>query len=62
MGRYLAPNMSVVTVQLGQCGNQIGPEVFSTVYEDSTGANAKPYKQCSDERLFRENSDGGKSQ
>ncbi|XP_053502791.1 tubulin delta chain isoform X2 [Ictalurus furcatus] len=50
--------MSVVTVQLGQCGNQIGPEVFSTVYEDSTGANAKPYKQCSDERLFRENSDG----
>ncbi|KAF4085935.1 hypothetical protein AMELA_G00100470 [Ameiurus melas] len=51
--------MSVVTVQLGQCGNQIGPEVFSTVYEDSNRANAKLYKQCSDERLFRENSDGG---
>lgn len=50
--------MSVVTVQLGQCGNQVGPEVFSTVYEDATGANAKTYKQCSNERFFRENSDG----
>ncbi|XP_058269211.1 tubulin delta chain isoform X4 [Hemibagrus wyckioides] len=50
--------MSVVTVQLGQCGNQVGPELFSTVYEDSTGANSKTYKQCSDERFFRESSDG----
>lgn len=54
--------MSVVTVQLGQCGNQIGPEVFSAVYEDSTGANAKTYTQCSHERFFRENSQSGKSQ
>ncbi|KAM9469174.1 tubulin delta chain [Clarias gariepinus] len=50
--------MSVVTVQLGQCGNQIGPELFSAVYEDSSGANAKTYKQCSDERFFSENPDG----
>lgn len=54
--------MSIVTVQLGQCGNQVGPEVFSVVYEDSTRANAETYKKCSDERFFRDNSDGGKPQ
>ncbi|KAI5098763.1 tubulin delta chain [Silurus meridionalis] len=50
--------MSVVTVQLGQCGNQIGPEVLSTVYEDSTGAHARTYKECSYERFFREDAEG----
>uniref|UniRef100_A0A3B1KDE0 Tubulin delta chain n=1 Tax=Astyanax mexicanus TaxID=7994 RepID=A0A3B1KDE0_ASTMX len=50
--------MSVVTVQLGQCGNQIGPELFSTVYEDSTGAGRKTYQESSRERFFWETSDG----
>ena len=27
--------MSVITVQLGQCGNQIGGQLFSTLYEDA---------------------------
>ena len=28
--------MSVVTIQLGQCGNQIGSQFFKTVYNDAT--------------------------
>ncbi|KAI4905175.1 hypothetical protein NFI96_013902 [Prochilodus magdalenae] len=51
--------MSVVTVQLGQCGNQIGPELFSTLYHDSSGASQKTYKGFSHERFFWENSEGG---
>ncbi|XP_072547336.1 tubulin delta chain [Salminus brasiliensis] len=50
--------MSVVTVQLGQCGNQIGPELFSTVYRDSSEASPKTHRECSHERFFRENSEG----
>ncbi|XP_036415744.1 tubulin delta chain [Colossoma macropomum] len=50
--------MSVVTVQLGQCGNQIGPQLFSTLYDDSSGASPKTYKEFSHERFFWEDSGG----
>ncbi|XP_030634479.1 tubulin delta chain [Chanos chanos] len=50
--------MSVVAVQLGQCGNQIGQQLFSVINSDSNGANRKTYKECSDERFFYENSKG----
>ncbi|XP_056330417.1 tubulin delta chain [Danio aesculapii] len=50
--------MSVVSLQLGQCGNQIGHELFSVLSDDSNGPNRKKYKQCSDERFFYENSTG----
>ncbi|XP_062872504.1 tubulin delta chain [Trichomycterus rosablanca] len=50
--------MSVVTVQLGQCGNQIGTELFSTLYEDSAAARAKSYQHCSHESFFSQSSDG----
>ncbi len=52
--------MSVVSLQLGQCGNQIGQELFSVISDDSSGPNRKKYKQCSDERFFYERSTGGK--
>ncbi len=51
--------MSVVSLQLGQCGNQIGQELFSVISDDSSGPNRKKYKQCSDERFFYERSTGG---
>ncbi|XP_056099171.1 tubulin delta chain isoform X2 [Rhinichthys klamathensis goyatoka] len=50
--------MSVVSLQLGQCGNQIGHELFSVISDDSNGPNRKKYKQCSDERFFYESSTG----
>lgn len=47
--------MSVVTVQLGQYGNQIGNSLFSTLLADSTAGNAKSgsfYERESVERFF----------
>lgn len=45
--------MSVVTVQLGQCGNQIGTELFSTLYADTTNPTSPPtYRQVALERFF----------
>ena len=38
--------MSVVTIQLGQCGNQIGTQFFKTVYNDAI-ASLKPRGQPS---------------
>ncbi|XP_076138196.1 tubulin delta chain [Alosa pseudoharengus] len=46
--------MSVVTVQLGQCGNQVGQEFFSVLCNDSNNAKDKLYKDCGHERFFRE--------
>ncbi|XP_073674334.1 tubulin delta chain [Garra rufa] len=50
--------MSIVSLQLGQCGNQIGQELFSVISDDSNAPNRKKYKQCSDERFFYETSTG----
>lgn len=45
--------MSVVTVQLGQCGNQIGTQLFSTLYADATSPSSPPaYRQVALDRFF----------
>lgn len=52
--------MSVITLQLGQCGNQIGSQLFSTLYEDACstlGGGRRPpssgsYYESSIERFF----------
>ncbi|XP_066536240.1 tubulin delta chain [Hoplias malabaricus] len=50
--------MAVVTVQLGQCGNQIGPELFNTVYDDSISEKRKTYEEYSQGMFFWENAQG----
>uniref|UniRef100_A0A670Z1Z5 Tubulin delta 1 n=1 Tax=Pseudonaja textilis TaxID=8673 RepID=A0A670Z1Z5_PSETE len=57
--------MSIIAVQLGQCGNQIGREVFDTICTDlhsSQGFCSKKendsYQAASKERFFEEK-DGG---
>lgn len=46
--------MSIVTVQLGQCGNQIGGQLFSTIYSDAHAQQKlhKAYHHSSIERFF----------
>ncbi len=46
--------MSVVTVQLGQCGNQIGSQLFTTLYNDALTHQklARTYHDTSMERFF----------
>lgn len=52
--------MSVVTIQLGQCGNQIGSQFFKTVYNDATASlksggkpsNPSSYHDASVEKFF----------
>ena len=45
----------MVTVQLGQCGNQIGTQLFSTLYEDASAPTSPPtYTQASLERFFHQ--------
>ncbi|XP_054143207.1 tubulin delta chain isoform X1 [Melozone crissalis] len=51
--------MSIVTVQLGQCGNQIGHEVFSALCSDSRGTHGlcsnnenQSYQDSCKERFF----------
>ena len=54
--------MSVVVVQLGQCGNQVGSQLFSTLYSDTHGSSKlapasckdSSYQLCSLERFFNE--------
>ncbi|NWT29574.1 TBD protein, partial [Cardinalis cardinalis] len=53
--------MSIVTVQLGQCGNQIGHEVFSALCSDSRGTHGlcskkenQSYQDSCKERFFCE--------
>ncbi|ELT94556.1 hypothetical protein CAPTEDRAFT_159439 [Capitella teleta] len=59
--------MSLVTLQLGQCGNQIGGKFFETLMNDiQSPANNKicshqqndAYADCSRSRFFSERSDG----
>ena len=51
--------MSLVTIQLGQCGNQIGSQFFKTVYGDATSSlkpgswsNPTAYHDASLEKFF----------
>uniref|UniRef100_A0A8C5UDY1 Tubulin delta 1 n=1 Tax=Malurus cyaneus samueli TaxID=2593467 RepID=A0A8C5UDY1_9PASS len=58
--------MSIVTVQLGQCGNQIGHEVFNTLCSDICGTHGlcskkenESYHDSCKERFFCEEESGG---
>ncbi|XP_015223064.2 tubulin delta chain isoform X1 [Lepisosteus oculatus] len=60
--------MSVVTVQLGQCGNQIGQELFKAIGDDSSSGQGlcsegqkQAYAACSQERFFFLEQSGGTS-
>ncbi|KAG5837576.1 hypothetical protein ANANG_G00240800 [Anguilla anguilla] len=57
--------MSIVTVQLGQCGNQVGQELFDVISSDTNdaqkykpSAQGKAYDACSQERFFNESITG----
>ncbi|KAI3354413.1 hypothetical protein L3Q82_018936 [Scortum barcoo] len=50
--------MSVVTVQLGQCGNQVGAELFD-LCSDALDGQRKVYSSASCERFFRRTAHGG---
>ncbi|XP_032354271.1 tubulin delta chain isoform X2 [Camelus ferus] len=57
--------MSIVTVQLGQCGNQIGFEVFDALFSDShcpqkfcSKRENEAYQASCKERFFSEEEDG----
>jgi len=53
--------MSIITLQLGQCGNQIGGQLFATLVEDClqplprsspAASTATDYKEACVERFF----------
>ncbi|XP_069003701.1 tubulin delta chain isoform X1 [Embiotoca jacksoni] len=50
--------MSVVTVQLGQCGNQVGQQLFDVICSDAQDAQRKTYGAASCERFFRQTTNG----
>ena len=52
--------MSVVTLQLGQCGNQVGHELFDVISNDASDVQRKVYSECSRERFFNETTNGGR--
>lgn len=59
-------SMSIVTVQLGQCGNQIGFEVFDALFNDSHCSGGlcskrenEAYQASCKERFFSEEENGG---
>ena len=59
--------MSLLTLQLGQCGNQVGGQIFSTLIDDifakSTGLNSKEnqaYMQGSLDTFFTEHETSGR--
>uniref|UniRef100_A0A1A7XK72 Tubulin delta chain n=1 Tax=Iconisemion striatum TaxID=60296 RepID=A0A1A7XK72_9TELE len=45
--------MSVVTIQLGQCGNQVGQELFDIICNDAEESRRKTYSASCSERFFR---------
>lgn len=58
--------MSIVTIQLGQCGNQIGHEVFNAICGDVHGTHGlcskkenESYHDACKERFFREEESEG---
>ncbi|CAL8350938.1 unnamed protein product [Lota lota] len=50
--------MSIVTVQLGQCGNQVGQELFDVICKDAHDGQKKGYNDASTERFFHETTTG----
>lgn len=53
--------MSIVTVQLGQCGNQVGHELFDTICGDAQLRHSKVFSAASRERFFHQTARGGES-
>ena len=51
--------MSAVTVQLGQCGNQVGHELFDTLCSDAQDGQRRAYSTASCERFFHQTPHGG---
>jgi len=50
--------MSTVTVQLGQCGNQLGSALFQMLGNEA-GAGAAGFREATHEAFFRETPKGG---
>ncbi|KAK2847028.1 hypothetical protein Q5P01_010027 [Channa striata] len=50
--------MSVVTVQLGQCGNQVGPDLFDVICSDAHDGQRQTYGTVSCERFFHQPASG----
>ncbi|XP_036940958.1 tubulin delta chain [Acanthopagrus latus] len=50
--------MSVVTVQLGQCGNQVGHELFDIICSDAHEPQRKVFRSASCERFFHQTARG----
>uniref|UniRef100_UPI0037E73AD1 tubulin delta chain isoform X2 n=1 Tax=Semicossyphus pulcher TaxID=241346 RepID=UPI0037E73AD1 len=50
--------MSVVTVQLGQCGNQVGHELFDIICSDAQERQRRVYSTASCERFFHQTAHG----
>lgn len=51
--------MSIVTVQLGQCGNQVGYELFDALSGDAELGHRKVFGAASRERFFHQTARGG---
>ncbi|KAM8905509.1 tubulin delta chain isoform 2-T2 [Spinachia spinachia] len=50
--------MSIVTVQLGQCGNQVGPELFDVISRDALQGEKNAFGAAVRERFFHQTSRG----
>ncbi|XP_032897971.1 tubulin delta chain isoform X2 [Amblyraja radiata] len=50
--------MSLVVVQIGQCGNQIGQQLFEVVSMDGQSGRNESYWNTSQERFFSSSNDG----
>ncbi|XP_076001479.1 tubulin delta chain [Genypterus blacodes] len=50
--------MSIVTVQLGQCGNQVGEELFDIMCRDAQDGQRRSYNAASTEKFFHQNTHG----
>ncbi|KAJ0022245.1 hypothetical protein NQD34_009735 [Periophthalmus magnuspinnatus] len=50
--------MSVVTVQLGQCGNQVGLELFDVISNDAREAQRRTYGSACYDRFFHQTTNG----
>ncbi|XP_061923290.1 tubulin delta chain isoform X1 [Entelurus aequoreus] len=50
--------MSIVTVQLGQCGNQIGLELFDNIFNDCQAGHRTTFSTASWERFFHQSQHG----
>ncbi|KAM6933181.1 LOW QUALITY PROTEIN: tubulin delta chain [Xenentodon cancila] len=50
--------MSIVTVQLGQCGNQVGQQLFDVICSDAQAGQRNAYGAASTQRFFHQTTQG----